>query len=265
MPLRQFQVDAFTDCLFSGNPAAVCPLPHWPDDSLLQAIACENNLSETAFLVADDNGYALRWFTPVAEVDLCGHATLASAHVLFQHLGHADEVVRFATRSGELRVRRRDDWLDMDFPARPAMPCPPPSALLESLALPAGQTPVAVLAGDDYLVVLDSAAQVLALNPDQARLATLDRRGVIVSAPGEDCDFVSRFFAPRYGIPEDPVTGSAHCTLMPYWSARLGRTALHARQVSARGGELRCRLEGERVTLSGQAVTFMEGTLRLTL
>ncbi len=262
MRIRQYQVDAFSAELFKGNPAAVCPLPYWPDDALLQAIASENNLSETAFLVAgSDDTHALRWFTPVAEVELCGHATLASAHVLFNHLGHAGPLLRFSTRSGELRVQRRGDWLDMDFPAQPALPCPCPPALAQAL----GQEPLAVFAGADYLAVLASADAVRAATPDMALLATLERRGVIITAPGDDCDFVSRFFAPRYGIPEDPVTGSAHCALTPYWAERLGRTQLHARQLSARSGELHCRLQGERVQLSGQAVTFMEATLHLSL
>lgn len=263
MAIRQYQVDAFTAQLFSGNPAAVCPLPHWPDDSLLQAIASENNLSETAFLVPlPDGSQALRWFTPVAEVDLCGHATLASAHVLFEHLGHAGSVIRFQTRSGELRVRRREGWLDMDFPAQPVQPCPCPPALAQGL----GRQPLATLSGADYIAVFASADEVRALTPDMGLLASLSgQRGVIATAPGDDCDFVSRFFAPRYGIPEDPVTGSAHCALMPYWAARLGRATLQARQLSARGGELHCQLAGERVLLSGQAVTFMTADLLLTL
>lgn len=260
MALRQFQVDAFSARLFEGNPAAVCPLAAWPDDALLQAIATENNLSETAFFVpAPDGSFALRWFTPVAEVDLCGHATLASAHVLFHHLGHAEAVIRFNTRSGELRVQRRGDWLDMDFPAQPPVSCACPPLLAQGL----GCIPVAVLAAEDYIAVLASAEEVRTLKPDMNALAGLDRRGVIITAPGQDCDFVSRFFAPRYGIPEDPVTGSAHCALTPYWAARLGRKQLHARQLSARGGALDCTLLGERVLLSGQAVTFMQSDILL--
>lgn len=262
MELRQYQVDAFSARVFEGNPAAVCPLPGWLDDALLQAIASENNLSETAFFVpVADGSFALRWFTPVAEVDLCGHATLASAHVLFHHLGYNEAVIRFSTRSGELRVQRRGDWLDMDFPAQPPVVCPcPPPLLIQGL----GCTPVAVLAGEDYIAVLANAEAVRTLKPDLGALAGLDRRGVIITAAGQDCDFVSRFFAPRYGIPEDPVTGSAHCALTPYWAERLGRPRLQARQLSARGGTLECLLMGERVLLSGQAVTFMQADILLT-
>lgn len=260
MELRQYQVDAFSARLFEGNPAAVCPLPRWLDDRLLQAIAAENNLSETAFFVPEaDGSFALRWFTPVAEVDLCGHATLASAHVLFRHLGHEDAVIRFNTRSGELRVRHHDDWLEMDFPAQPPSPCACPPLLAQGL----GREPAAVLAGSDYIAVFEHAEDILAITPDLSLLARLDKRGVIITAPGQDCDFVSRFFAPRYGIPEDPVTGSAHCALAPYWAARLGRTQLRARQLSARGGDISCHLQGDRVLLSGQAVTFMTADILL--
>jgi PhzF family phenazine biosynthesis protein len=253
MKLRQYQVDAFASRAFEGNPAAVCPLERWLDDALLQAIAAENNLSETAFVVPSGADFQLRWFTPVAEVDLCGHATLATAHVLFEHLGHPGALIRFETRSGPLTVRRSDGLLEMDFPARPPAPCAGP----ETLAAALGQLPLEVLCADDYLAVFDSEETVRALAPDFALLATLDRRGVIVTAPGRDEDFVSRFFAPRLGIPEDPVTGSAHCTLAPYWAGRLGRSALSARQVSQRGGRVRCEVKGDRVLLAGTAVTFM--------
>ncbi len=253
MKLRQYQIDAFARQVFQGNPAAVCPLEQWLDDALLQASAEENNLSETAFFVSIPQGYHLRWFTPVAEVDLCGHATLAAAHVLFEHLGHPGEMILFDTRSGPLTVSRRGDRLEMDFPARTPQPCPIPAALVEGL----GQRPIEVLAADDYLAVFADEATVSALRPDFARLAKLDLRGVCATAPGRDADFVSRFFAPKFGIPEDPVTGSAHCELAPYWAARLGKTAFHARQRSQRGGDLYCRLNGDRVLLSGHAVTFM--------
>lgn len=259
MKLRQYQVDAFAARVFEGNPAAVCPLESWLDDALLQAIAAENNLSETAFFVATEHGFQLRWFTPVREVDLCGHATLASAHVLFEILGHTEDVVSFSTRSGELSVRRTEGLLAMDFPAIPPRPCAAPAALIEGL----GRRPLEVLAADDYIAVLDSEAAVRALSPDLSRLAELDLRGVIVTARGDEVDFVSRFFGPKYGIPEDPVTGSAHCELAPYWAAQFERRSLRARQVSRRGGNVHCELHGDRVILSGTAVTFMEAVIEI--
>jgi PhzF family phenazine biosynthesis protein len=257
--LRQYQVDAFAARPFQGNPAAVCPLEHWLPDSLLQAIAEENNLSETAFFVPSERGFALRWFTPVSEVDLCGHATLASAHILFETPGYAEPVIIFETRSGELIVERRDGRLVMDFPACPPRPCVVPDRLTEAL----GRRPVAVLAGDDYLAVYDHEADIRALVPDQALLAQLDLRGVCVTAAGDSADFVSRFFAPKVGVPEDPVTGSAHCMLTPYWADRLGRNVLNARQVSRRGGDIGCELKGQRVLLTGQAVTVMTTEIHL--
>ena len=258
MRIRQYVVDAFASRPFTGNPAAVCLLPHWLEDDVLQAIARENNLSETAFLVDDGEVYGLRWMTPECEVDLCGHATLAAAHALFSHEGVNRDVLRFHTRSGELRVARRaDGWLELDFPAQPAAPCATPAMLVSALGL----TPREVRAGMDFLVVLESERQVRALMPDMAHLASLPLRGVIVTAPGEDVDFVSRFFAPGVGIPEDPVTGSAHCALTPYWAERLGKSALKARQISRRTGELRCELQGDRVLIAGQAVTFLVGEL----
>jgi len=259
MRLKQFQVDAFATRLFEGNPAAVCPLECWPQDGVLQAIAEENNLSETAFFVPAGRVFQLRWFTPLAEVDLCGHATLASAHVLFDHLGYPEPVIRFSTRSGELSVERQGDELTMDFPALPPTACPTPGLLVEAL----GAEPEAVLAADDYVAVYDSEEAVRALAPDMSALRKLDLRGVCVTARGRDVDFVSRFFAPRLGVPEDPVTGSAHCELAPYWAQRLDKNSLRARQVSRRRGEISCRVKGDRVSLSGRAVTFMEGMIYL--
>lgn len=260
MKIRLFQVDAFARRVFEGNPAAVCPLEAWLPDELLQAIAEENNLSETAFFVPAGAGFELRWFTPLAEVDLCGHATLASAHVLFEELGHAEPVIRFATRSGELRVERRNGLLAMDFPARPPLPCAVPSALVDGL----GAQPAEVLAADDYVALFDDEAAVRALAPDMARLRQLGLRGVCVTAPGAGAvDFVSRFFAPGVGVPEDPVTGSAHCELAPYWAARLGKDRLQAQQVSRRGGDVACELRGDRVILAGGAVTFMQAEISL--
>jgi PhzF family phenazine biosynthesis protein len=257
LKLKQYQVDTFTDKVFGGNPAAVVPLSSWPDDSFLQAIAEENNLAETAFFVASGNGFKLRWFTPVKEVDFCGHATLASAHVLFEILGYSKQVVTFETRSGELFVERKGKQLVMDFPSRP----PAPRAQIKALTTAIGRTPLEVLVADDYLAVFDSEATVRAIMPNHALLSKLDLRGVIVTAPGTDVDFVSRFFAPKFGIPEDPVTGSAHCELAPYWANELGKTVLTAKQVSKRGGVIACELKADRVLLLGQSVTFMEAEI----
>lgn len=259
MKIKQYQVDAFAQRVFEGNPAAVCPLERWPDDHLLQAIAEENNLSETAFLVPSAKGFRLRWFTPVREVDLCGHATLASAHVLFEILGYDRPAITFETRSGDLTVERRGSLLTMDFPALRPRPCVAPDALVEAL----GQRPIEVLAADDYIAVFDSEAVIHALSPDQTKLRALDLRGVAVTAPGDQVDFVSRFFAPKYGIPEDPVTGSAHCELTPYWATKLNKTRLQARQVSRRGGDVACELHGERVALAGSAVLCMEAEIHV--
>jgi len=256
MRLQIYQVDAFTDRVFGGNPAAIVPLENWLPDAMLQAIAAENNLSETAFFVKRADDWHLRWFTPAVEVDLCGHATLASAHVIFTRLDAARSAARFTTKSGPLEVRRDGDWLAMDFPAWPPSPCPPSDVFAQAL----GRAPREILGARDYLCVFGSAAEVKELKPDMARIATLDRFAVCVTAPGDgDCDFVSRFFAPAKGVPEDPVTGSAHCMLIPYWARRLGKTTLLARQVSTRGGELRCALRGERVGIAGKAVLYLEG------
>jgi PhzF family phenazine biosynthesis protein len=254
-----YQVDAFTSQVFGGNPAAVCPLETWLDDVTLQAVAAENNLSETAFFVGADGRYDLRWFTPALEVDLCGHATLASAHVIFEVLDPGLDTVSFSTRSGTLTVKKDGAQRVMDFPARPGRTCPVPEALREGLGL----DPEEVLLSRDYLAVVPSEARVRDLVPNLEALSRLESLGIIVSAPGDKVDFVSRFFAPRAGVPEDPVTGSAHCTLIPYWAQRLGETALHAYQVSARGGELFCEHRGDRVTVAGHAVTCLEGTLIL--
>jgi len=255
--LTIYQVDAFSSRLFHGNPAAVCVTDEWLPESLMRAIARENNLSETAFAVAEEDGYRIRWFTPAIEVDLCGHATLATAHVLFYHLGLPGEAVRFDSRSGELWVRRNEGRLQLDFPALPAKGCYAPAGLVEAL----GVRPLEILAADDYLVVLENERSVRAVRPDYRRLAELDRRGVIITSPGDDVDFVSRFFAPGAGIDEDPVTGSAHCSLAPYWAQKLGRDELRARQVSERGGELWCEVSGDRVLIAGHAVTYMIGVV----
>lgn len=259
--MYQYQIDTFSDRLFQGNPAAVVALERWPEDTLLQAIAMENNLSETAFFVPYKSGYQLRWFTPLCEVDLCGHATLASAYVLFHELGYEGESLCFYTRSGELTVVNHGQRMEMNFPAQPPQPCDIPQALLDGL----GIEPTAVLAADDYLVVVENEQQVVQLAPDFTQLMKLDRRGVVVSALSESSDIVSRFFAPKYGVNEDPVTGSAHCQLVPYWSEVSGKCAFHCRQLSSRGGELWCQLEVDRVIIAGSAVRFSKSELNLSL
>ncbi|HEX9189378.1 MAG TPA: PhzF family phenazine biosynthesis protein [Vicinamibacteria bacterium] len=260
MKLRLFQVDAFASRVFAGNPAAVVPLERWLDDRTLQAIASENNLSETAFLVGGEGDYQIRWMTPADEVDLCGHATLASAWVVFHELEKGRTEVAFRSASGPLRVTAEGEQLALDFPSRPPDPA---SASLEGLALALGARPNAVLVSRDFLAVFESEDEVLSLEPDMAAIAALDRLGVIATAPGRGCDFVSRFFAPAVGIPEDPVTGSAHCTLVPYWAKRLGKASLFARQVSPRGGELWCEDRGERVAIAGHCVKYLEGTIEV--
>ena len=253
-----YQVDAFTDKLFQGNPAAVCLLESWPSDDILQGIAQENNLSETAFLVNNDQGFDIRWFTPAVEVDLCGHATLASAHVLFTIRKSDQKSIVFNSKSGVLEVVNNEDYLTMDFPADIPAVEPQMPGLLEALGLSDGN----IFRGKtDLMVVLENQEDVINVSPDFSHLKQLPVRGVIVTAPGNDTDFVSRFFAPASGIDEDPVTGSAHCTLTPYWSERLGKTKLTARQISSRMGELSCELAGNRVKLSGTAVTYLTGII----
>tara|TARA_R110000787_G_scaffold107915_1_gene216125 strand:+ start:1920 stop:2699 length:780 start_codon:yes stop_codon:yes gene_type:complete len=257
MQLPLYQVDAFADSVFRGNPAAICPLDGWLETETMQAIAAENNLAETAFFVAEGEGYALRWFTPTVEVDLCGHATLASAFVIFEKLSPERETVSFATRSGELTVRRADGVLYMDFPAYPGLAVETPQALADGL----GAAPVEVIEGPNYMAVFGRERDVAALSPDMRLLESLHPRGVIATAPGDACDFVSRFFGPSFGVPEDPVTGSAHCMLTPYWAKRLGKRRLNARQISARGGELVCEDRGGRTLIGGRAVLYLEGTI----
>jgi PhzF family phenazine biosynthesis protein len=261
MKIPIYQVDAFTSEVFSGNPAAVCILDSWTDDNLLQSIAAENNLSETAFLVRNDGGFDLRWFTPTTEVALCGHATLASAFVLFSCQNWEEEEIRFRTRkSGHLIVGKRNGLLEMDFPSRPAHSIIPPPSLKEAL----GVTPIAVLGSvEDLLVVLESERAVGELQPDFSALELLECRAIIVTSSGSRSDFVSRCFAPRFGIPEDPVTGSAHCVLVPYWSSVLHKKNLHAFQISKRGGELFCVDAGDRVKISGKAVLYLEGVITI--
>ncbi len=260
MRIPMYQVDAFASELFSGNPAAICLLDRWPEDKALKAIAEENNLSETAFLVGNEGSFELRWFTPVIEVSLCGHATLAGAFVIFNLLNHPRESVLFHTKSGVLSVKRNEDLLEMDFPSQPPVTQEAPQDLEKALGL----RPLEVLGTPKMLMaVLKDQDAVQNLVPDFNVLAHMPQRGTIVTASGKDADFVSRFFAPHLGIPEDPVTGSAHCLLTPFWAERLRKRQLSAKQLSKRGGELFCEDRGERVTIGGRAVLYLEGTITI--
>lgn len=259
MRLAIYQVDAFAERVFEGNPAAVCPLEEWVSDDLLQKIAEANNLSETAFFVPCQDRFQLRWFTPAEEVDLCGHATLAAAHVIFKHFGYAGATIEFDTRSGKLFVEKYGEAMRMDFPASMPKPVAADHALLKGL----GTEPRAVLAAFDHVVVLDSEDDVRALEPDFSYWMGLDLRGVVVTAQGRDVDFVSRCFFPKLRVNEDPVTGSAHCELAPYWGERLGLTHLRARQLSKRTGLVGCDLINDRVILTGHVVEYMQGRITL--
>lgn len=270
MKLPLYQVDAFASGVFTGNPAAVVPLEVWPDDRTLQQIAEENNLSETAFFAPCEatgagGDYRLRWFTPLVEVDLCGHATLAAAHVLFTHREPGRTEVVFVSRGGRLSVCQDGDLLRMTFPRRPGAPCDPPPGLVDSLGGSGARPRAALRAARDVLLAYDREEDVRALAPTFDRLAALDVRAVIVTAPGRNVDFVSRFFAPSVGIAEDPVTGSAHTTLVPYWAERLDKAHLHALQVSRRGGELFCEDQPATATvqLAGRAVPYLSGTIEI--
>jgi PhzF family phenazine biosynthesis protein len=259
--LPYFQVDAFTQRVFAGNPAGVCPLETWLLDETLQRIAAENNLSETAFFVGRDGSYELRWLTPTVEVDLCGHATLAAAFVIFQELGYGGDKIRFQTKAvGELGAARDGGVITLDFPAWTAKRCEEVPAMMADAL---GWVPRELFKTRDFLAVFGNEEEIRSLKPDPALLARLDCLGVICTAPGTDCDFVSRFFAPGAGVPEDPVTGSAHSTLIPYWSARLGKKKLFARQLSQRGGELFCEHHGERVGIGGHAVLYSRAQLEV--
>ncbi|MEQ1854092.1 MAG: PhzF family phenazine biosynthesis protein [Chthoniobacteraceae bacterium] len=252
MKLPYYQIDAFTEQPFSGNPAGVCLLGRWAGDSVLQQIAEENNLSETAFLVGSGEDWELRGFTPTVEVDLCGHATLAAAFVIFTELGSRATTVRFRTTSGVLGASFENGVVMMDFPSRPGEACAAPPGLISGL----GHIPREARKSRDFLAVLGSEEEVRALSPDLPQLATLDCLGIIATARGVDVDFVSRFFAPRVGVPEDPVTGSAHCTLIPYWAEKLGKSKLVARQLSRRGGTIHCEMRGDRVGIGGRAILY---------
>lgn len=259
MKLPVYQIDAFADKVFGGNPAAVMPLQAWLDDALMQSIAAENNLAETAFFVPEDDGFHLRWFTPKVEVRLCGHATLASAFVLFNELHYERDEIIFNTLSGKLMVTKKDDMLTLNFPAQTPEPCELPAGLLKAM----GEKPQACLKNVDYVLVYDNEDTVRNMTPNHELIKQVDARGVIITAPARDYDFVARFFAAASGINEDPVTGSAYTKLTPYWAGKLGKTTFKARQVSQRGGDLLLELKGERVFISGKAVKFLEGTIEL--
>ena len=261
MKIPFYQVDAFASNVFEGNPAGVCLLEQWLPDATLQAIAAENNLSETAYLVSGSDGYELRWFTPEAEIDLCGHATLACAHVIFENVETDAQQVEFATQSGLLSVRRGEDALFLNFPSR----SPEPVGDFPELAVALGAKPAQVLKARDLVAVFDDQSKVESLLPDMALLRQLDAVVIVATAPGKEVDFVSRCFAPRFGVPEDPVTGSAHCSLIPYWANRLGKNSMLARQLSRRGGELICELKpgGIRVSIGGKAVTYLSGEIKV--
>ncbi|MEM8809830.1 MAG: PhzF family phenazine biosynthesis protein [Cyanobacteria bacterium P01_G01_bin.38] len=259
MKLPIFQIDAFTDQVFSGNPAAVCPLESWLPTEVMQRIAAENAIAETAFFMPTDNGFEIRWFTPEIEMDLCGHATLAAAHVISKHLDSTLTTIPFHSQRGELIVRVEEALLTLDFPARKPEPDEAPKIILEAFH----HKPVEVLKSRDYVLVFESEAVIRAIQPDQRILnqINLDPGGVVVTAKGETADFVSRFFTPQASIFEDPVTGSAHCSLIPYWSERLGKKEMVAQQLSDRGGKLICKNSGDRVLISGEAVTYLEGVI----
>ena len=258
MKINLFQVDAFSDHLFGGNPAAVCPLDEWLPDITMQQIAMENNLSETAFFVKKDDGFTIRWFTPLEEVDLCGHATLASAHVIFNHLHWDRPSISFMSRSGILVVTRKDGMITLNFPSDDFHPVEPPAGLLASLNV----KPLETYEGKtDIMLVLDSQKTVELVEPDFGLMKKSGGRGVMVTARGDEVDFVSRFFAPQVGVDEDPVTGSAHTTLIPYWSKHLGKSDLTALQLSKRKGHIWCKYLGDRVEITGKAITYLTGQI----
>jgi len=259
MRIPIYQIDAFANEQFKGNPAAVCPLDEWIKDDVLQKIAAENNLSETAFFVKKDHEYELRWFTPKSEIDLCGHATLASAFVIFTYLDKDAKNIKFNTKSGLLEVNKDEDLLTLVFPSREGEVCATPEALVKGL----GKEPNEVYKARDYLAVFDSEQDIMNLKLNMDELKKLDAFGVIVTAKGNEVDFVSRFFAPKAGVDEDPVTGSAHCTLVPYWKRKLNKQELVALQLSERGGTLYCTDLGEKVKISGEAVSYLEGYIQV--
>jgi len=257
--IKLYQVDAFTGNVFKGNSAGVCPLKEEIPDELMQNIAFENNLSETAFIFTRDGRLHIRWFTPACEVNLCGHATLASAHVLFHHEGFTGQILEFQSKSGPLRVTNKGDILELDFPAEVITPCDIDPVIEKAL----GKKPIETYTGSDMVAVFECEADIAGFKPDFRELMKLDVRGLIVTAKGDSCDFVSRFFGPNVGIDEDPVTGSAHCLLTPYWHEKIGKKTMTARQISSRGGMLFCTMDYDRVKIAGKAVTYMEGIIKI--
>ena len=259
MEIILYQIDAFASKLFEGNPAAVCPLDEWLPDEIMQSIATENNLSETAFYIPKDSGFHIRWFTPASEVDLCGHATLATAYVLFNILCYEKDKIEFDSKSWILTVVKDNGWLVMDFPAQPPVPCDIPEEIVKAFTA----TPIECLRSEDLIVVFESESDVESANPDFELLKKLDLRGVAITAKSTRYDFVARFFAPKYGIPEDPVTGSAYTQLAPYWESKIGSKLFSVKQVSSRGGELTCAIVDDRVLISGKAIKYLEGKIKI--
>ena len=259
MEISLYQIDAFASKLFEGNPAAVCPLDEWLTDETMQSIAKENNLSETAFFVPKGNGFHIRWFTPASEVDLCGHATLATAYVLFNILGYKRDKIEFDSRSGILVVTKDNEWIVMDFPAQPPVLCDIPKEIVDAFDI----APIECLKSEDYVVVFEREIDIETANPDFEQLKKLDLRGVIITAKSSSYDFITRFFAPKYGVPEDPVTGSAYTQLAPYWASKIGKKRFSVKQVSSRGGELTCEIVDDRVHISGKAIKYLEGKINI--
>ncbi len=259
MELVQYQVDAFAKKVFEGNPATICPLDKWLSDDLMQLIASENNLSETAFFVKTEDGYHIRWFTPTHEVNLCGHATLASAYVIFNILNYPNPLIQFESKSGILTVTKDNEWLVMDFPTQTPIICDTPEIICDAF----DEKPTECLKAEDYIVVFNDEEFITKAKPNLSLLIKLDLRGVAITAQSKKYDFINRFFAPKYGINEDPVTGSAFTQLIPYWSSKLDKSYLKAKQVSERGGEVKCAISGDRVTISGVASLFMVGKIKI--
>jgi len=259
MELSLYQIDAFASRPFEGNPAAVCPLDKWLPEEIMQSIAQENNLSETAFFIPTGNGFHIRWFTPKNEVDLCGHATLASAYALFHILGYKNDKVEFNSRSGRLTVTKNNDRLVLDFPAQPPVHCDTPEEIVKAFEV----TPIECLKSEDFIVVFEKEIDIESATPDLEQLKKLDLRGVIITAKSSRYDFIARFFAPKYGVPEDPVTGSAYTQLAPYWASKIGPKRFNVKQVSSRGGELTCEIVDDRVLISGKAVSYLQGKIKI--
>ena len=259
MEITLYQIDAFANKVFEGNPAAICPLNEWLSDDLMQKIATENNLSETAYIVPEGNGYRIRWFTPVHEVKLCGHATLAAAYVLFNIMGFKENIISFSSKSGVLTVSKNKKWLEMNFPSQEPEYCKIPSIIEEAF----NKKPIECLRNEDYIVVFENEKDIIEAKPDLSLLSELDLRGVAITSLSTKYDFISRFYAPKYGINEDPVTGSAFTQLIPYWANKLNKKEMLAKQVSGRGGEVKCNYLIERVGIAGKAKEYMTGTIRV--